>query len=67
MSQEIFSTMKALSDAAARRHQRLIEAAQALIDRLDTDENQHGGLVSRETLRAAGELRAIIAQVGGPL
>lgn len=39
---------------------RVVTAAEQLVDAVTTDNGRHGGLITRETIRAADELRALL-------
>ena len=61
--------MTSTNGAAARPHQALIAGAKTLIDKVEFDINGthgkggNGGLISDETIRAAGDLRIILSRI----
>jgi hypothetical protein len=40
----------------------LLAAVERLLDRIETDESRGGGLLARETLRCASELRLLVTR-----
>ena len=43
----------------------LAKAAEKLVQAINTDNGMHGGLLSRETIRASDELRVLILRYRG--
>jgi hypothetical protein len=59
----IIDTIRSLLKIVEDRERRLIDEVLVLLNTIDADANRHGGLQSADTLRVAGEVRALLTSM----